>query len=204
MPAWLSPGYAFRRGSPLLRRGLRPLLVIGLFALAAFVAARLDPLPPRFTGEARAADGDSLRVGSDRVRLLGIDAPELDQICWTGEGAEWPCGRDAREAMTALLEAGSISCRTEGADKYGRFLARCEVGGVDIAEAIVRQGFAIATEGYGGAEAAARNAKRGIWQGRFTPPRQWRDEGPTAEPAEGILDQAWNWFRELTGARSLR
>ncbi len=206
MPAWLQPRHAQRPGR-VLRRRWPAILLAGILAFGvAFTSARLDPLPLRFTGEARASDGDSLRVGGDRVRLIGIDAPELDQVCWRGEGegVAWPCGRDARDAMSALLGEGKIACRTEGADTYGRFLAHCEVAGRDIGGAMVSAGLAVAREGYGAEERRAREARVGLWQGRFTDPRTWRDEGPQEDPGVSIFDDVWRWFRELTGARALR
>ena len=203
MPRWLRPGHALGRSSRLVRRTGRLLLLLALFGLAAILAARLDPLPPPVAGTARASDGDSLWLGSDRVRLTGFDAPELDQVCWRPDGSEWPCGRAARDQMARLLSRGAVACRPEGEDRFGRVLARCTVDGADIGETIVSAGLAVATDAYGREEAEARAAKRGIWNGRFTPPREWRDEGPAADPGPGPLERLWTWFRELTGARAL-
>jgi endonuclease YncB( thermonuclease family) len=138
------------------------------------------------------------------VRLIGLDAPELDQVCWTGEGVEWPCGREARTAMAELLSKGSIDCATRGEDRFGRFLATCEVAGADLGAAMVEAGLAISNDDYPREESVARQAKRGIWAGRFTNPREWRDEGPSDDPGISLLEQIWIWLRELTGARSLR
>jgi endonuclease YncB( thermonuclease family) len=33
------------------------------------------------TGVPRIVDGDTLAIGSDKVSLQGIDAPETDQVC---------------------------------------------------------------------------------------------------------------------------
>jgi endonuclease YncB( thermonuclease family) len=176
-----------------------------LLAGAAWLAARLDPLPPRFTSHnARASDGDSFWLGSDRVRLLGIDAPELDQICWQADGAEWACGRAARNEMVELLARGTVTCQPEGNDKYGRTLAHCTTGGRDIGAAMVLAGLALAKDEYGAQESEARSTQRGLWQGRFTEPKAWRDQGPQNDPGPDALEQVWTWLRELTGARALR
>lgn len=204
MPHWLSPGHALRPRRP--RFGGLPavLAALLLFAGAAYLAARLDPLPPRFSGDARASDGDSLWVGRDRVRLLGLDAPELDQVCWRGDGAEWPCGGAARSRLAEMLARGDVVCAPEGQDRYGRTLASCAVVGSDLGAELVRAGLAISTGGYGAEEAAARTARRGLWSGRFVDPKEWRDEGPQADPGPGLMQLFWAWFRELTGATALR
>jgi endonuclease YncB( thermonuclease family) len=203
MPDWTRPGHALRRRSG-FQRWRQILLTVIVLGSIAVLAARLDPLPPRFTGDARASDGDSLFVGGDRIRLIGLDAPELDQTCWRETGEEWSCGRDSRNLMAELLARGSISCLTAGADRFGRFLATCAIGGEDIGAAIVSAGLAVARDRYAAEERAARNARRGLWSGRFTDPRTWRDEGPQDDPGVSVFDDVWRWFRELTGARALR
>lgn len=183
---------------------MRVLGLVLLFGGAAYIAARLDPLPPRFSGIAQAADGDSLRLRGDRIRLKGIDAPELDQICWDMAGQGWPCGRAARASLEVLLGQGPADCQPLGEDKYGRTLAICAVGGQDLGATLVAEGMAIAYGDYDAEEAEARSADRGIWRGRFVDPRQWRDQGPIPAPEPSPFELVWNWFRELTGATTLR
>lgn len=203
MPDWLKPGHALRRGR--LPRGLPgSLALLVLFAGAALLAARLDPLPPPVSGAARAADGDSLTLGGERVRLVGLDAHELDQVCWRPDGTEWECGRAARDLMANLVSVNHVTCAPQGVDKFARTLARCAVDGADVGAAMVTAGLAVSRFGYPGEESAARAAQRGIWDGRFTDPRDWRDVGPTDDPAPGLAEQVWTWLRELTGARALR
>jgi len=201
MPRWTRPGHAL---GPRWRSYLPTIVGVLLLALAAFVAAWLDPLPPRFSGTARASDGDSLVLQGDRVRLVGIDAPELDQVCWDAAGAEWRCGRAAREELVACLASGPVECQPHGQDKYGRTLARCSVAGTDLGAHMVRQGLALATDDYVLEQTQARTDRIGLWQGRFVDPKTWRDEGPSGDPGPGPLEALWTWFRELTGARTLR
>jgi endonuclease YncB( thermonuclease family) len=205
MPEWTRGGHALR-GRGLLRRRWPVLLVTAaILAAGALVVARIEPPAERFAGEGRAADGDSLRIGADRIRLIGLDAPELEQVCWRENGFEWPCGRAARDHLAVHLSHGKTVCATAGVDKFGRFLATCENAfGEDIGASLVVNGFAVARDGYGVEEASARADKRGLWNGRFTDPRSWRDEGPAGDPNVGLFEQFLNWLGELTGARTLR
>lgn len=204
MPRWA----AARRGRRESGRGIGAVPAIAaavlLFAGAAYLAARLDPLPPRFSGVAVAADGDSLRLGGSRIRLLGIDAPELDQMCWEADGAQWPCGRTAHQRLVELVRDTKTDCQPGGMDRYGRTLATCIAADRDVAAVLVAEGLAIASGDYEREETAARSARLGIWRGRFIAPRQWREDGPVDAPEPGLFELVWNWFRELTGATTLR
>lgn len=203
MPPWLTPGHALRRRKPWLWGWIRLLVVLLLFTAAAVVAARLDPLPPPLAGMARAGDGDSLTLAGERVRLLGIDAPELDQTCSRDDGRPWTCGAAARSRLAALVAAGTTTCVPDGSDRYRRILATCTTAGKNLGAVMVAEGLAIASSGYQAEEAAARAAGRGIWAGSFVAPREWR-EGAAEAAMPSLAETLWTWFRELTGARSLR
>ena len=178
MPRWTRSGRTPGGGRPRrARRGglLGLALLVGLAGvwLVARLALPLEPLH----GSAVAADGDSLRFDSARVRIVGIDAPELDQSCWRADGAEWACGQAARRHLESLVSRGEVRCAPEGEDQHGRLLATCNVAGADVGAAMVRAGLAVAYGRYEREEAAARAARDGMWDGSFTEPREWRDAG---------------------------
>ncbi|MEO5805260.1 thermonuclease family protein [Devosia sp.] len=154
---------------------------IVILAGCAFIASLLEPPPAELSGRISASDGDSFHYGADRIRLLGIDAPELAQSCKRADGAVWPCGRVARDRLAALLSA-KITCAQDGQDRFGRYLATCQSANRDIGAIMVSEGLAVSSDNYGQEEMAARAAKRGIWVGPFENPRLWRDENP--RPAE--------------------
>lgn len=152
------------------------------------LAAWLDPEPGRLSGQARVSDGDSFHLGEERIRLLGIDAPELAQTCKTAKGADWPCGRVARDRLAALIRSGTLTCDAQGRDKYRRILATCSVDGRDIGKLMVAEGLAVSSDDYWREQEAAKARHLGLWQGAFQQPRAWRD---------GELDQEsdpWSWF----------
>jgi endonuclease YncB( thermonuclease family) len=133
-------------------------------------------------------DGDTLRIEGTSIRLLGLDAVELDQTCTGRDGAEWPCGREARAHLAALVDRSTTMCVPDGRDRYGRVLARCSVGDEDVGDSVVRGGWALAEIEYGLALADARLKGRGIWAGAFIDPAQWRrDQG-----ADGF--DLWGWL----------
>ncbi len=70
----------------------------------------------------KVVDGDTLRCGAERVRLLGIDAPELPGHCAQGRDCAPGDGFAATESLKAALE-GPIRIRRVGSDRYGRTLA---------------------------------------------------------------------------------
>jgi endonuclease YncB( thermonuclease family) len=165
------------------------LAVVVLLACAA-LAARLDPADPPLAGRARISDGDSFHLGTERIRLLGVDAPELDQTCTDAKGDDWPCGRRARDLLASLVAGETLDCQPNGHDRFGRILATCSAGGSDLGARMVAAGFAISADDYGRDEAAARAARRGLWAGQFERPRTWRDRhGRDAEGPSG-----WNWL----------
>ena len=124
------------------------------------------------SGTARVVDGDTLAFGAARLRLAGLDAPELDQTCGPPEKPV-ACGRLARDAL-ARLASGPVTCRVSGRDKYGRELGRCAAGGSDVGAELVRDGWAVSYGGYHAEEGTARAAGRGIWAGPFDEPAAWR------------------------------
>ena len=130
---------------------------------------------------AEVLDGDTLVVAGKRVRLFGIDAPELDQLC-IRDGRTWPCGREAKEALQAIVQRERVDCYVQEInDRYGRVIAHCKVGSGDIAAQMVSRGMATAyrhfSDQYVGEEETARREHRGLWAGRFERPEDWRRRG---------------------------
>lgn len=174
-------GFGRSRNGPLgWRRVSRPvdfvvaLGILGLLAIAgAVLQYRLGPARS-LIGAAHVIDGDSLRLNGEELRLEGLDAPEFRQTCTDKAGRQVPCGREARRALAELVQRGIVTCDIGKIDRYGRGLARCRQGEIDINAAMVRQGQAVAYGGYRSEEAEARAAGRGIWAFTFERPETWR------------------------------
>ncbi|QDP20433.1 thermonuclease family protein [Sphingomonas xanthus] len=145
---------------------------------AAMIAAASNGVDP-VVGTATAGDGDSLDIGDVRVRLFGIDAPELSQTCQKG-GQSWDCGRDAKDRLASLVQGREVRCVPTGFDVHGRTIARCSAGGVDLNRAMVASGYALAfrrySHDYVSAEQSAKLGKKGLWAGTFQAPSEVRAE----------------------------
>nr|WP_237453072.1 thermonuclease family protein [Qipengyuania vulgaris] len=146
-----------------------------------------------YVGKAQAVDGDSLEIGSTRFRLFGIDAVEKHQTC-DRDGQAWSCGADASSALAALVERGSVNCTQRTVDQYGRVVATCLVGGHDLAEQMVRQGYAVAlrdfSSAYVSAEDAARGRGVGIWSSDFQKPSEFRaGDSRSVEKRQAMIEQ---------------
>lgn len=173
-------------------------------AIAASAAAGEFPI---VQGKPQVIDGDSLRIrcahgeaqhgaGENcqnvELRLYGIDAPEWRQNCfydlYNGQIA-YRCGVIARAQLLKIIDVYALTCQPVDHDRYGRTVAWCALpdGETDIAELLVRRGWAIVTRDfehlapdriarYAAAEALAREERIGLWQGEFTIPARWRAE----------------------------
>ena len=129
------------------------------------------------SGVASVTDGDTLRIGSERIRLHGIDAPESKQTCRAG-GKTWACGEAANRALRERLAGRPVGCAERDRDRYGRIVAVCSVDGADVNAWMVEQGWAMAYRKYStdyvSQESAAKAARLGVWRGEFVEPSRWR------------------------------
>lgn len=143
-------------------------------------------LPPRNRVPAQIAsvgvriiDGDTIAIGDERIRLFGIDAPEHNQLC-TLNGQTTACGYEAGRMLEGLIGVTEPNCVPRSTDRYGRTVAVCSVNGKDLGREMVVSGWAVAfvrySQDYVADEAAARAARRGMWQGEFELPETWRAE----------------------------
>ena len=154
-------------------------------------------------GRALVIDADTIKVGeaATRVRLDGIDAPELKQPCTAADGSEWGCGREARLALERRIAGRNVVCeRLRPGLVQLRGVCRIEGEEAELNRWVVEAGWAFAfvksSRAYAGDEAAARLARRGIWSGRAPmPPWEWRRN---RKRATGIC------LRGSTGGRGLR
>lgn len=83
------------------------------------------------TLQVRAIDGDTIRVGGERIRLRGIDTPELSELE----------GPTAKRRLEELLRSGSIRIEPRGRDVYDRLLADVFVNEQNVAAVLAQEGY---------------------------------------------------------------
>ena len=104
-----------------------------------------------------------------KVRLYGIDAPELKQ----------PYGKKSKQFLANLIVGEVVEVDENGKDRYKRTLGIIRHKGQDINAQMVLNGYAWAyvkySRMYVDQEKTARENKRGLWQSNDpTPPWEWR------------------------------
>lgn len=147
---------------------------------ATVVLLTLALAAPAAAGEAIVIDGDTMVMDGRRIRLDGMDAPELRQLCRDAAGRRYRCGLAAARKLEALVIGQDVTCTTTGRDRRNRDVARCATPREsDIGAAMVRSGWAVDYARYSGGryqadERTAQEGRRGLWRGPFMRPDLWR------------------------------
>ncbi len=126
----------------------------------------------------RVVDGDTLYFNGVNLRLSGIDTPELKQVCKDSAGKFYNCGETAKRTLEDAIKGDNVYCTVDGKDRFNRIISTCYVDGIDINAMMVYLGQAVAYRRYSELyileEEAAKEEKRGIWQGEFEMPWDYR------------------------------
>ena len=87
-------------------------------------------------------DGDTIRCGDERVRLSGIDAPEVGK-CREGRQCAPGDPTASTKSLRQAMAGRSIELRRLGTDRYDRTIAVVYAGGVNLACVQLASGNAI-------------------------------------------------------------
>ena len=113
-------------------------LLHSLSILVMLFASTVAALPDDLAGQASVIDGDTLEIHGTRMRLWGIDAPESSHLCRGEDSLQYRCGAKAANDLDAFIAKRPVGCIPISLDRYGRTVASCSVGGVDLGEWLVR------------------------------------------------------------------
>ena len=140
-------------------------------------------------GMPKIIDGDTVHVKSKKIRLEGIDAPEIKQQCQKtylqisaivsfNFKKNYSCGIISKKKLIDKINKSKINCIASGWDRYKRYLATCYKDKINLNKWMVRNGLAVAYKRYSKDylrdEAYAKENKLGIWKGSFERPEKWR------------------------------
>ena len=140
-------------------------------------------------GFPRVIDGDTIHISFNKIRLEGIDAPEMKQKCKRNHikvnyiinlnfKKEYFCGIKAKNELKKKIGNSRVKCISSGIDRYKRYLANCFVDKISLNKWMVRNGHAVAYRRYSKIyeedEDYAKQNKLGIWGGSFIMPEKWR------------------------------
>jgi len=105
--------------------------------------------------------------------LTAIRASIIALNCF--HSLQYRCGAKAANALDAFIAQRPVSCIPISLDQYGRTVATCAVGGVDLGEWLVRNGLALdwpqySKRKYDAAQRDAEHAGRGMWSGSYVEP----------------------------------
>ena len=166
--------------------------VLRCVALLSLIAVSM----PAVSAPARAGDlsghvcvmnGDTVMMGGRRryaeceggqvIHLWGIAGFKLDQLCRHPSGRNVMCGLYSAAQLQDRIKKNKIRCEQKDTKPGGVIVARCFLDKEDLGQFMVENGFAVAdpreTQRYTGYEAAAKAARKGLWQTQFVPPWQW-------------------------------
>ena len=133
-----------------------------------------------FTGRAFIIDGDTLTINGTKIRLVGVDAPEISQKCKINKHVE-NCGEIVKLRLVQATDSKDIICYSHGRDLYGRVLGECYVEDININKWLLREGLAVYYynkdfKGYKILETLAKQEKVGLWVYEFQNPKEYRKQ----------------------------
>ncbi len=155
-----------------------------------FLSLILSPLSSEeISGSSRIIDGDTIYIKNYKIRLEGIDAPEMKQKCKKqyltissivgfSFKKNYFCGAISKKKLEVKINEAEIKCVLHSKDRYKRYLATCYKDNLNLNKWMVRQGYAVAyrrySKEYSNDEEYAKENKLGMWKGTFLRPEKWR------------------------------
>tara|TARA_Y200000002_G_scaffold338891_1_gene308536 strand:- start:1990 stop:2481 length:492 start_codon:yes stop_codon:yes gene_type:complete len=154
-----------------------------------FLILTSNILAEEIIGAPRIVDGDTVHIKEYKIRLEGIDAPEIRQKCKKEKlkisliigfsfYEDYNCGEVSREKLEKKVDRSKIKCISSSKDRYERYLAKCFKEKINLNQWMVRNGHAVAYRRYSkeyiSDEDFAKENKLGLWQGKFLVPEKWR------------------------------
>lgn len=133
---------------------------------------------PELIGTPKVVNGDTISIGGKYIKFFGVDAAVANQTCADKNGRSYKCGQEAATWLKSWITDYDVECRIVKRDAKGNMMGVCFLGEYDIGAAIVNAGWAVAdtriTDIYLPYQQQAQSNRRGLWQGQFYMPSDWR------------------------------
>lgn len=101
------------------------------------------PTTDSLKGKCFVIDGDTIVISGTKIRVAGIDAPELDH----------PWGKKSKFALMAMCKGKIVTAVVKEEVSYDRIVAKCYLpDGTDVAAELVKQGLALDWPKFSGGE----------------------------------------------------
>lgn len=125
---------------------------------------RLEPAYKSY--KIQIGNDNSLQTDQQAIELYGVTILPRSQICTYRSGERWACGQRAYVALLNIFGAATVDCKPQQINQPRTVV--CRIGGSDIAELMLREGWGNLATGitdpyYTNAAAAAVNRKTGMW-----------------------------------------
>ena len=86
-------------------------------------------------GKAQVIDGDTIKINRKSIRLHGIDAPEMKQLCKDEDKENYACGHESKKFLKSFItdvmkikNYENVFCYYNELDRYKRIVGECFVG----------------------------------------------------------------------------
>ena len=157
-----------------------------VFSFFIFLLSTKASSIEKIEGVPSVTDGDTIKINGNKIRLFGIDAPEVKQSCkkplisfsFYSLYKKYNCGVISTEKLRDKISNKKISCLISNKDRYGRFIGECFYKKLNLNSWMVKNGYAVAylkySKKFQQQENYAKQNKLGIWQGYFELPWKFR------------------------------
>ncbi len=167
------------------RKAIILIIICSIFFILTYNDVRSEVIK-EISGNAQIIDGDTIKINSKKIRLYGIDAPESKQICkkpyltiiFFTFIKDYPCGKISTQKLQKKINNKVITCKILDIDRYKRLIGECYKKNLNLNSWLVSNGYAVAYRKYSkkyiSNEINAKNEKKGLWQGKFEMPWDFR------------------------------
>ena len=167
------------------RKAIILIIICSIFFILTYKDVKSEEIK-EISGNAQIIDGDTIKINSKKIRLYGIDAPELKQMCkkpyltiiFFTFTKDYPCGKISTQKLQKKINNKVITCKILDIDRYKRLIGECYKRNLNLNSWLVSNGYAVAYRKYSkkyiSNEINAKNEKKGLWQGKFEMPWDFR------------------------------